>query len=255
MTLRALRRLMNRTMKHYLLSLGLIAVCSAGALAQTPLDRARAALPAAAARNFDQTLANARTRGLPTEPLVDKALEGIAKHAPANLILDAVRRRFDLLARADADLRPFGPPAPRDVAAVADALQRGVSDDVVKRVRAGARDGEPVALALHTLTDLLDRGVPVDVAFEVLSNWRARHGSADELRQLPAAVDKLVREGQSPGAAGRAVAAQAGGRPASPPGLQKKPAPKLTPGKGRVGPPVPPGAGPPAGKGRKGKVG
>ena len=239
-------------MKRLILSFGILLATGAAASAQTPLERAKAELPPGAARALDQAVAAAHARGLPTEPLVDKALEGAAKHAPANLILQAVRMRVDLLGRADADLRPYGPPAATDVSSVADALQRGVSDDVVKKVRAGARSGEPIGVAVHMIADLLERGVPVDVALDVLSAWRARHGSVDELQDLPAEVDRLVRDGESPGAAGRAIAA-AHGRPVVPPGLLKKNQPKVNPGKGRIGPPVAPGAGPPTGKGHKGK--
>ena len=239
-------------MKRFILTLGLLLTTAAGAAAQSPLDRAKAALPADAARGLDQAVANARTRGLPADALVDKALEGVAKHAPANLILDAVRRRLEQLGRADAALRAYGPPRSTDVVSAADALQRGVSEDVLKRVRSGAREGEPVGLAIHVLADLMDRGVPVDVAFEMLSSWRAHGADPDELQQMPAAVDRLMRDGDSPGAAGRAIAASVGrGKPTSPPGLQKKPNPKANPASGRVGPPVPPGSGPPAGKGKK----
>lgn len=239
-------------MKRFALILGLLLATAAGAVAQTPLDRAKAALPADAARGLEQAVANARTRGLPADALVDKALEGVAKHAPANLILDAVRRRLEQLGRADAALRSYGPPRANDVVSAADALQRGVGEDVVKRVRSGAHEGEPVGLAIHVLADLMDRGVPVDVGFEMLSSWRAHGADADELRQMPAAVDRLMRDGESPGAAGRAVAATVGrAKGVTPPGLLKKANPKANSGNGRVGPPVPPGAGPPAGKGKK----
>jgi hypothetical protein len=203
-------------MKHAIITFGFaLSIASVGA-AQTPLDRAKAGLPADAARGLDQIVASARTRGLPADPLVDKALEGVSKRAPANLILDAVRRRLDLLARADADLRPYGTPTPADVTATADALQRGLSDEQVKRVRAETRAGEPVATALHVLADLLERGVPVDQAFKMLSSWRERGG---------------------------------GNAPVTPPGQLKKAQPKAP--QGKVGPPVPPGSGPPPGKGKK----
>lgn len=197
--------------------------------AQTGLARAKAALPAEAGRALEQTVASAQSRGLPTEPLIDKALEGTAKRVPANLILNAVRQKLDLLARADATLRPFGPPSLADVTSTADVLQRGVSQDVVKRVRGGARAGEPIGMALHTLADLRDRGVPVDVALEVLSSWRTRGGRPDELRELPAEVERLVRQGASPSAAGRSVAAamKEGRKPAAPPGQLRDKTPKI----------------------------
>src|SRR5690606_40418578 len=43
------------------------------------LARARAVLPPDAMRDLERAVEAARARGLPTEPLVDKALEGAAK--------------------------------------------------------------------------------------------------------------------------------------------------------------------------------
>jgi hypothetical protein len=203
---------MNKTSLFSLLLL----LAAAPLQAQTGLQRAKAQLPRDAARMLEQTVNDARKKGLPTEPLIDKALEGSAKGVPPAVILNAVRQKVDLLARADAALRPFGKPAAADVTATADALQRGVSTDVVKRVRAGRRNGEPVGMALHTVADLLDRKVPVNVAMEVIASWRERGGKNEELREIPAAVERLIRQGKSPTAAGRSVA-QPTTRP-SPPG-------------------------------------
>ena len=151
-------------MKSKLL-LGLLILLVAPPLAaQTGLQRAKAALPRESARQLEQTVAATRKRGLPTEPLVDKALEGVAKKVPPSVILAAVRHKADLLARADAALRPFGPPTAADVTATADVLQRGLSPEIVKQVRAGRRRGEPVALSLHTVADLVDRRVPAKMA-------------------------------------------------------------------------------------------
>ena len=81
--------------------LGLFLVLAAAPLsAQSGLARARKALPPEAGRQLEQIIASARARGLPTEPLVDKALEGVAKRVPPSVVLNAVRQRVDLLARA-----------------------------------------------------------------------------------------------------------------------------------------------------------
>jgi len=220
----------------------ILPLTAAQAQAQTGLQRAKAALPPEAAQTLEETVAAARSRGLPTEPLVDKALEGAAKKVPPAMILNAIRQKLDLLTRADAALRPYGPPAPADVTATADVLQRGVSDDVVKRVRAGSSKDEPIGIALHTLADLIDRDVPVDVALDVLNSWRERGARADELRELPAEVERLVRGGASPSAAGRSVAAsmKARGKPSGPPGQNRD---RAGPKKKNV--PVSPGTQPP----------
>lgn len=241
-------------MKHVTLTAALLVTLSGTAGAQTSLERAKAALPQDAALALEQTVAAALSRGLPTEPLVDKALEGAAKNIAADVILVVVRQRFELLVRADAALRPFGPARAAEVTAAADVMQRGIGHDVVARVRSGALSGEPVDLALNTLADLLERGVPVDVAFEMLSSWRYRGAHAEELRQMPAAVERLVGEGSTPGAAGRAIAAsvRAGKAVGAAVGPKAKKNPTISkPGKGGVGPPVPPGSGPPAGRGPK----
>jgi hypothetical protein len=208
-------------MKKTLL-LGLLLLLVATPLAaQSGLQRAKAALPRDAARQLEQTVAAARKRGLPTEPLIDKALEGVAKKVPASVIMNAVRHKVDLLGRADAALRPFGPPTAADVTATADVLQRGLSPDIVKQVRAGRRRGEPVGMSLHTVADLLERRVPPKVAIEVISSWRARGGRNEELRDIPLEVDKLIRMGASPSSAGRSIATSVrSGRPPTPPAIQ-----------------------------------
>jgi hypothetical protein len=207
---------MKKTLLFSMLFLG----ATASLQAQTGLQRAKAQLPRDAARMLEQTVLAAQKKGLPTEPLVDKALEGAAKRVPPSVIINAVRHKADLLTRADAALRPFGKPAAADITATADALQRGVTVDIVKRVRSGRRNGEPVGMALHTVADLMDRKVPANVAVDVISSWRERGGKNEELRELPAAVERLIRQGASPSAAGRSVARspiQSGRRPQAPP--------------------------------------
>ena len=208
-------------MKKNLL-LGLLILLVAPPLAaQTGLQRAKAALPRETARQLEQTVVSARKRGLPTEPLVDKALEGVAKGAAPSVIMNAVRQKVDLLGRAHAALRPFGPPTAADVTATADVLQRGVSPEIIKQVRAGKKRSEPVGLSLHTVADLLDRRVPAKVAVDVISSWRERGGRNEELRDIPMEVDKLIRMGATPSSAGRSIATSVRqGRPPSPPGAK-----------------------------------
>jgi hypothetical protein len=185
----------------------LLLLAATPAYAQTRMARAKAALPADASRRLEQTIANAKSKGLPTEPLIDKALEGVAKGVPPSVIVNAVRQRADFLARADAALRPFGPPAASEVTACADVLQRGLSVDIVKRVRAGRRKGEPLGVALHTVADLVDRKVPPKVALDLLNSWRHGRSRTEDLHQLPGYVERLIRGGSTPSAAARTVGA------------------------------------------------
>jgi len=179
------------------------------------LDRARQALPPAEARELARIAEQARARGLPPEPLVDKALEGIAKRVPADRVLAVVRARAEQLDHARALLG--GSPAAADITATADALQRGVPDHAIRASRQHARAGEPTALAIHTLADLLERGVPVEHALDVLEAWRGRGAHAEDLPALPAAVERLIRDGELPETAAGSVAAavRAGRNPAT----------------------------------------
>src|SRR5690606_25569882 len=142
-------------------------VAAASAQEPTKQERVRAAFSGEAARELERLLADARDRGLPAEPLLDKALEGAAKGVPAERVLAVVAQLSTGLGRARAILAEDGsPPVPADVVAVADGLRRGVPERAVSRLRTEAGPDEPIALAVHTLADLLDRGVPVDAALD-----------------------------------------------------------------------------------------
>lgn len=229
----------------------LVCVGAARAAAQEPdrLQRARAALPKPAAARLDQLLKTATARGLPTSPLVDKVLEGEAKQVPPDRILGVVAQLADNLGRARALLDDAGAPDADELTAVADALRRGVPDEAVRSLHR-RQPARPVALAVVTLADLVQEGVPVQQALDMLQAWADRGGKPSELRELPAAVERLMRDGTLPAQAAvavtRSMKGQAPGRPESPgksdlaPGRSGKP----------DGPPIPPGAGPPPGKGK-----
>ncbi len=233
------------------LALALALVATSGLHGQvTPAtERIRAGLPDQQARAVEALLERAREQNLPVQPLVDKALEGIAKRAPAPLVVQALERLSNRLGQARAILLDGEPPAGPDVAAVADALGRGVPENAVRSLRARRGPGEPIGLAVHTLGDLLDRDVPVDRALDVLEAWRERGARADALRQLPAAVEGLIRRGVMPGEAAAAVAATVrAGMPAATasPGHMPGKAKGHGPGGMSAQPPIPPGAGPPS---------
>lgn len=241
-----------------LLGISLVVASALPVVAQQTVDarltRIRAELPPAAVERIETQLQQAMERGLPVEPLLDKAVEGIAKGVAGDRIAGAVTQLSGQLGQARALLGNGAPPAAVDVTAVADALRRGVPEHAVRRIRERAAPDEPVAMAVHTVGDLMDQGVPVEQALAVLEAWRGRGGSAAELRELPAAVERLIRQGTLPAQAAAAVsgAMQAGG----PPGLTGG-----HPGQGQGvggppggGPPIPPGAGPPDDRGKgKGK--
>src|SRR3954468_14872326 len=63
-------------------------------------ERARAGLSGSAAVEFDRTVNDARARGLPTSAIIDKTLEGEAKHVPPERIVLVLRDLTDRLDRA-----------------------------------------------------------------------------------------------------------------------------------------------------------
>ena len=220
------------------------------AAAQQPdgrMERIRSSLPAPAVEQIEAQLTWARAAGLPVEPLLDKAVEGIAKRVPNDRIVSAITQLAGQLERARGLLGDGAPPTPADVSAVADALRRGVPEPAIERVARGADPAEPVALAIHTIGDLIEQGVSTDEALVVLEAWRGRGARPEELRELPAAIERLIRQGVMPSQAAAAVAGamQAGGPPGSV-GQPGGPGMRGPPG----GPPIPPGAGPPSERGR-----
>jgi hypothetical protein len=85
-------------------------------------------------------------------------------------------------------------------------MQRGLSDQTIRKVKESARPNEPFGESLATFADLAERGVSPDVALEMINGWRSRGAVHGELRELTAAVERLVRSGANPVRAGSAVA-------------------------------------------------
>jgi hypothetical protein len=96
---------------------------------------------------------------LPTEPLVDRALEGAAKRAPANLIVSAVARLQDELRVARV---AFGESASAaELTSGASALRAGATAEDLARLRK-LRPAQPLTIAAAVLADLVAAGVPAD---------------------------------------------------------------------------------------------
>ena len=83
----------------------------------------------------------ARSLGIPSEPVVDKALEGAAKRAPNDRIIIVVRSRFRELVAARAALG--GGAMDAEIIAAADALHAGASPQVITALRT-RRPGAPL---------------------------------------------------------------------------------------------------------------
>ena len=145
-----------------------------------------------------RTLDSARTRGLPVEPLVDKALEGATKRAAGPRIQAAVEMLMRRLETARDALAPN--PGPRDIAAGADALAYGAPREALVAMRA-IRPNESIAVPLGVLTQLVASGVPVARATRVVADLLRRGARDEQLIALNNDVRNFVAAGVSPQAA------------------------------------------------------
>ncbi|HET7249697.1 MAG TPA: hypothetical protein VFI79_07615 [Gemmatimonadales bacterium] len=138
---------------------------------------------------------SARAAGLPVEPLVQRALEGAAKHAEPDRIVAAVRRLAGELGVARAALGRESSPVELD--AGASALRAGVRPEDLTLLR--QRRTQSLTVALAALTDLVVGGVPPDsAASAVLALARARD---DQIADFRRAVERDIALGAAPAAA------------------------------------------------------
>jgi hypothetical protein len=146
-------------------------------------------------------IAMAVAESLPTEPLVQKALEGSAKHVPPDRLVTGVRRGLLQLRTAREIVTrvvPTQPVAEGHVADVAAALARGVPAPVVERLLTMAPD-EPPAPALHAAADLMAHHFDPDSSADLLVD--AHHKGLRGVRLLDVAVaanHELQRGGRTP---------------------------------------------------------
>ncbi len=181
----------------------LVLVAAPMAAQDARLARLDPATGAVVARLVD----SARAASLPSEPLVDKALEGASKHAPGARIAEAVRALLADLGRARAAL---GGGSPAELTAGAAALRAGVTPRALGELRR-ARGSAALSVPLATLADLVSRGVPVETAQGVVVALAARGVSDAGYVELRRVVEADIRAGVPPGAAASVRAH--GGRP------------------------------------------
>ena len=153
------------------------------------------------ARTRDAVVAlidSARTEGIQSEPLVQKALEGASKHADGPRILTAVRLLAGELGDARAALGPSSTDA--EVIAGASALHAGIAPAALSRMRATRTHGS-LTVALAVLSDLIARGVPGDTATTVISALTGAGAPDAELLRFQQGVERDIAQGATPAAA------------------------------------------------------
>ncbi|MEP6492600.1 MAG: hypothetical protein ABJF01_07985 [bacterium] len=118
---------------------------------------------------------SARVAKLPTAPLVDRALEGVAKGSDGPKIITAVQQLSVRMASAK---RALGASATSDeIKAAAAALDAGISTHDLAQLRA-ASGKRQMTMPLSVLTDLVGRAVPIPTATTLVVQL-ARSGLKD----------------------------------------------------------------------------
>lgn len=142
----------------WLVTLALATVLPRWAAAQDPrLERRLDSVTVAA---LGTIIDSARGADLPVEPLIQRALEGAAKHAPGARIVAAIRLLATELRDARAALGTASTPA--ELVAAASALRAGVRSTDLAQFR--RRRGTSLTVPLAAVTDLVTSGVPPDSA-------------------------------------------------------------------------------------------
>jgi len=154
-------------------------------------------VPAAALPAIDSIIATAVAESLPTEPLVQKALEGGAKHVPADRLVSGVRRGLLQLRAARlivARAVPGQTPPEGHVAAVSAALARGLPAPIVERLL-GVAPNESPGPALHAAADLIAHRFDPDSAADLLVDAHNKGLRDGRLLDVAVAADHELQRG------------------------------------------------------------
>jgi hypothetical protein len=149
-----------------------------------------------ATRNFvRQFVEAARLRGTPTEPLVARALEGVAFKADRKRIEQAMAALEKRMRKAKDLLGPRG--SVDEIAAAADALANDVPDRTIADMKKLA-PSRSITVELGVLTELVAKGVAPKRAAQMVKDLMAAGATGTQLTELNAAVQQDVALGIKP---------------------------------------------------------
>ena len=171
-----------------------------------------------------QLATSAAARGLPVDPLIQKAIEGSAKGVPTDRVAVALRALSGQLDAAAAALKQAGAAQPDTdaIAAGAFALNAGLSGQNVTALALASRPPNSVAATLRVASTLAAMGVPATETVELVTQVIAAGGNTTEVLGLPAQVMAGVSRGGgvTPAQAAAGLARAAAAR-ANAPGQQR----------------------------------
>ncbi|HET8624700.1 MAG TPA: hypothetical protein VFM14_14140 [Gemmatimonadales bacterium] len=157
-----------------------------------------------------QLVDSARALQLPTEPLVQKALEGSTLGAGGDRIRSAVGALLGQLSRARDALGPAVTDA--ELTAGAGALRAGLGAETLQRLRA-LREGRPLVVPLSVLTDLVAEGMTTELAARSVFDLARTGRPDDDFVALRRRVQTELRSGTGRGGGARPAADPPAQRP------------------------------------------
>lgn len=146
-------------------------------------------------------LDSATAEGIPTGPLINRALEGAARRVPGARILQVVRAHAVALVQAREALGPGTPVMELDAGAT--ALRAGVDSRSLVAIR-GTRAAGAAMIPIVVLTDIVQRGIPAVTARDAVTTIARQPASDDLLKGLQLTVARNAVRG--PGMAADALA-------------------------------------------------
>jgi len=206
------------------MALLVLAVCSTEARTQDVAARLAGRVSPEVATLVQQLATGAARRGLPIDPLIQKAIEGSAKGVPADRVAIALRALTAQLDAAAVALHEAGPARPDTdaITAGAFALNAGLSSRDVTALAVASRSPNSVPASLRVASTLAAMGVPAGQVVELVSQVIKAGGTASEVLGLPAQVMAGVSSGRgvTPAQAAAGLARAAAAR-ANAPGQQR----------------------------------
>ena len=184
---------------------GAMLMLASAAEAQTK-DPRLARLDPQTAQAVQALVDSARALDVPTEPLVDRALQAAVRNASASTTLSAVRDRLSTLIQARAVLAPA---TESEIIAGADAIRSGASPETLRELRR-ARPSMELTVPIGVLADLIGRGVERDTAAALMLQLASMDMEDRELTDFRRMVDRDIALGALPSAAA-AIRAEAAG--------------------------------------------
>jgi hypothetical protein len=186
--------------------------------AEARAQLAQRGLPPELAQGVAALVADAGGRGLPTDPLVDKALEGWAKHAPPAQILNVVSQFAGRMGVARDAVTGAGIATPPGevVSAAAEAMGRGISGPQVAQVVRAAPQAPLAAPGLRVAAALTAQGLSSGRAVNIVADALRSGRNAAQILDLPSVMrtmqsqgmsgedigQRMLREGEGPGHGG-----------------------------------------------------